>query len=154
MGPTLVQGVVKIGGAMVECDSRPGAGTTFKLQLPPPRSEANPTTARSIAVVDVTDLRMAAVATQVLLNLSVEVKVGDGAPPKDAAIWVTDRHSADEIVAFVRGPEKSGKKAGASVVVLGVGSDLFESSGSAIDTGTQPSLGVIRAAIERSLGKI
>lgn len=156
MGLALVRSVVETAGGTIDCTSKLGVGTTFLLHLPPARAAFSPSKSRPRVVIDISEPRMAAVASALLRSHAVDVKRGNGTMPMDAELWLTDRYPSEHIEAFIRndlpeGATDSQVGSARCVVVLRDGEDVSAGGGRVIHIGEKPSSGAVRAAIERAL---
>lgn len=93
LGLALVAGVAKSAGGRVDIESAPGRGTTIVLTMPAatqPVADSGARPGAPQAAVSLRDARMAAVLSALLRSEGFEVHHGDGSPPPDTVLWVTD----------------------------------------------------------------
>ncbi len=93
LGLALVAGVAKAAGGRVDIESAPDRGTTVVLTMsaaPQAGADTGEPLEAPLAAVSLRDTRMAAVLSALLRSEGFEVCAGDGSPPEDAMLWVTE----------------------------------------------------------------
>lgn len=133
LGLTLVSGLMKRAGGVIQIESAPGAGTTFRLEIPAVKPEEKAERAvslRKVAVVQLKDTRLRAHVRSALASLEYEIREGQCA---EADLLVVDGRDR-EAVAGVRevvearpacrvvllGGERNGEHHGERVIRLGL----------------------------------
>lgn len=173
MGLALVRGVADHAGGMVEVASTPGSGTVFTLHfpaiVPPAATRVGVTGMEGVttnAVVDIADTRLAALVGVVMAPLRVEGRLGDGSPPRDAALWITGPRPAAELEAFILNPRGEGQcpehdgRAGVAALravmlldeppVAGGGEGAGLAAGRIVYAGRSPAIGAVRDALRKA----
>ncbi len=105
LGLALVSGVAKAAGGDVDIQSAPGRGTTVVLTIPAARRPDSAAEAGAPrAAVSVADAQKSAVLGALLRSEGFEVCAGDGRPPEQAVLWVTDMagHALDAARRFLQ----------------------------------------------------
>lgn len=167
MGLSLVRGVADQAGGTVDVSSTLGKGTVFTLHLPPlarpnegglTSSQAGDAALR--AVVDVGEPRTAALLVVAMAPLGVKGSPGNGLPPRDADLWITDARPAAQLAAFIRGEGRGEQPDGQTVRTILVldesGSAVVEAEQNAaalpiVYAGRSLSPGALRDAVQRAV---
>jgi hypothetical protein len=114
LGLSLVSGLVSSAGGTVQIESSPGLGTVFSITLPAARPAddfaAAPAQHAGVAVVTISDARLAAHVTSVLSALNYKTLRMEE-PADDADVWVAvsdDAPTHERAAAFAEG--RSGRR--------------------------------------------
>jgi signal transduction histidine kinase len=150
LGLALVSGVAKSAGGRVDIQSAPGRGTTVILELPAAcRAGAPAGDGSPLAALSIGNPHTAAVLGALLRSEGFDVRAGDGAPPEEAVLWVTEP-PGDSIDAARRYLDRSPRR---SLIVYGGAVPELERLGAAAIREAD-GLEAIRLAFRRAAARV
>ena len=146
LGLSLVHGVAKSAGGMVEIESTLGEGTTVAVTLPAAEAWQSATVhgpqIDRRATVSLRDRRAATFVSALLETVGYDVRYENAGEPGDVRLWVTDATPAH--LGIARG--FLGASSGRHVIAFGEREDRWEEIGAAVVNATE-GMEAIRQAI-------